>query len=44
MPAEYSNAPTKAVTHDFSKTDSSLKNALKLNLGKGGPSIFDILR
>lgn len=42
---EYNDVPKKAVTNDYSTTDSSLRDASKpINLGKAGPSIFDILK
>jgi hypothetical protein len=40
---EYYEVPKKV--HDFSTTDSSLQEVPKpVNLGKAGPSIFDILK
>ena len=42
---EYNDVPKKAVANDYSTTDSSLRDASKpINLGKAGPSIFDILK
>jgi hypothetical protein len=42
---DYVDVPKKAVTHDFSTTDSSLRDVSRaITLGKAGPSIFDILK